>query len=69
LKKTKNNITGVVHGLTGKKVGILELHETICGISTCLFWLKANDDEPITCTKCRSVLPRQKEVIKNAKRR
>ncbi len=57
LKKTKNNLTGIVHGLNGKKVGPLELHETICGISSGLFWLKSDDNEPITCMKCRSVLP------------
>jgi len=72
LKKSKNDITGIVHGLNGKKVGPLELHETICGISTGLFWLNADDDKLITCTKCRSVLPQTKqtkEVSKNAERR
>ena len=61
MKKTKNNLTGIVHGLTGKKVGPLELHETICGKSTRLFWLKADDDEPVTCMKCRSVLSKKEK--------
>lgn len=59
MKKSRNNQTGVVHGLTGRLVGSLKLHETICGKSTCLFWLKADDTEPITCMKCCSVLPRK----------
>jgi len=41
LKKTRNDLTGVIHGLSGRKVGLLQLYETICGISTGLVWLKA----------------------------
>jgi hypothetical protein len=55
--RSENNITGVVHGLTGKKTGPLRHLEACCGRESGLFWLVA-DEKPITCTKCLSVLPR-----------
>lgn len=58
MNKSKNDVTGVVHGLSGRKVGPLQLVETICGIESGLVWTKAND-ERITCTKCLSMLPRK----------
>ena len=64
MKKAKNNITGIVHGLTGRKVGPLKMQETICGRATGLLWLTAGD-ELITCTKCRSVpLDKNDEQVK-----
>ncbi|KPK10622.1 MAG: hypothetical protein AMJ56_07580 [Anaerolineae bacterium SG8_19] len=50
----KNNSTGVVHALTGRKVGPAQLYETLCGHESGLGWLKT--EEPITCTKCESIL-------------
>jgi len=55
MKKTKNDVTGIVHGLSGRKIGALEFLETICGAETGLLWTKAHDED-ITCTKCRSML-------------
>jgi len=56
MKKAKNHITGVVHGLTGKKIGLLKLYEKVCGGATGIVWLAVSDDEPITCMKCRALL-------------
>lgn len=54
--KSKNHITGVVHGIVNNKVTELKLYETACSKPSGLFWIKA-DDEPITCLKCLSELP------------
>ena len=62
---SENNRTGVVHALSGKKVGPLELYETICEKSTGLFWLKA-DEKPITCTKCKSIIAGKKNTARVA---
>ena len=59
MKKSKNDITDIVHGLSGRKIGPANLYETICKKSTGLFWLKCDDKEPITCMKCCSILPRK----------
>lgn len=58
MKKSKNDETGIVHGHSGKRVGILRFFQTVCKKSTGMFWEKVDDDEPITCKKCLSVLPR-----------
>jgi hypothetical protein len=58
LLKTKNPDTGIVHGHFGKKVGELEMLQTVCGITTGLVWTKA-PAEKVTCTKCRSMLPKE----------
>lgn len=55
--RSKNNETGIVHGIINKKVGPSQLYETSCGKSSGMYWLKA-DNEKITCTKCLSELPR-----------
>ena len=56
-QRSENNETGIVHGLVNNKVGHLRLWETVCGKSSGLFWLKANNQR-ITCMKCLSELPR-----------
>lgn len=56
ISRGENNHTGIVHGLTNKKVTRLELLETVCGKPSGLFWNKA-DNKPITCLKCLSELP------------
>ena len=56
-QKSENNITHVVHGLIAKQIGPFQLYETVCGVSSALYWLKANDKK-ITCKKCLSELPR-----------
>ncbi len=55
MKKSKNNVTGIVHGLSGRKIEPIQLLETVCGIASGIVWTKA-DDEDITCMKCRSML-------------
>ena len=54
--KSKNNHTGIVHGIVDNKVTRLKLFETACGKPSGLFWTKA-DNQPITCLKCLSELP------------
>lgn len=56
-QRSENPETGVVHGLINKKVGTLQLWETVCEKSSGLYWLKANNKR-ITCMKCLSELPR-----------
>lgn len=51
MRKSKNNNTGIVHALSKKKVNILRLYETVCGMSSGLFWTNANDT-PVTCKTC-----------------
>jgi len=55
MKKTKNNVTGIVHALSGRKVGPIQMVQTLCEYTSELGWLKA-DGEDITCTKCKSML-------------
>jgi len=54
-EKSKNSNTGIVHALNGKKVGPLEMKQTLCGVLTGLVWTASNE-ESITCMKCRSKL-------------